>query len=231
MRRGDLVGAAAFAALAAANGALAFSSTVHALEEPRLHQLSIAVFALLRAAIVLAFAWLTLVRRPSRAASHEPIAVVACAAAVVGLMALRSPSASTSLVVAGDLVATAAAAWLFVSVVALGRCFGVLPDARGLVTRGPYAAVRHPVYLGEIGLCAGLAVAAPRPWNVAVLAVVIAAQGMRMHFEERALTAAFPDYVHYAATTPRLLPRVRVRALVTASDQPLTHPRERTRLR
>jgi protein-S-isoprenylcysteine O-methyltransferase Ste14 len=93
-------------------------------------------------------------------------------------------------------------------VLALGRCFGVLPEVRGLVTRGPYSVVRHPVYLGELGACAGLVLAAPTPWNVGVAAVFTAAQFVRMRLEERALGSEFPEYRSYAARTPRLVPRL-----------------------
>lgn len=98
---------------------------------------------------------------------------------------------------------------LFVAVCFLGRCFGVLPEARGLVTRGPYGIVRHPVYLGEIAACLGLAVAAPTVWNGLVLGALLGAQLARMGFEERALTAAFPEYGSYARQVPRLLPAPR----------------------
>jgi len=91
-------------------------------------------------------------------------------------------------------------------VLALGRCFGVLPEARGLVTRGPYRLVRHPVYLGEIAALTGLTIAAPAPVHVAMLAVFIFAQLTRMRLEEAALTEAFPEYAAYAARTSRLLP-------------------------
>ena len=36
-----------------------------------------------------------------------------------------------------------------VAVASLGRCFGIFPEARGLVTHGLYRWSRHPVYLGE----------------------------------------------------------------------------------
>jgi protein-S-isoprenylcysteine O-methyltransferase Ste14 len=110
------------------------------------------------------------------------------------------------LLLAGDAVAVAGSVWIFASVLALGRCFGVLPEARGLVTRGPYRVVRHPVYLGEIAALAGLTIAAPAPVHVVMLAVFVLAQLVRMRLEEAALTEAFPEYAAYAARTSRLLP-------------------------
>ena len=41
-----------------------------------------------------------------------------------------------------------------------------VPEARGLVTRGPYRLVRHPIYLGEYVGRAGLTVRA-RSWYLA----------------------------------------------------------------
>ena len=37
----------------------------------------------------------------------------------------------------------------------LGRSISLLPEARRLVTSGPYALVRHPLYLGEMIAIAG----------------------------------------------------------------------------
>ena len=91
---------------------------------------------------------------------------------------------------------------------ALGRCFGILPEARGLVTRGPYRFVRHPVYLGELGAVAGLSIGAPSLWNLLVLVAFYAAQAARMRLEEQALGREFPEYADYGAVTPRLVPRV-----------------------
>jgi Flp pilus assembly pilin Flp len=89
---------------------------------------------------------------------------------------------------------------------ALGRCFGVLPEARGLVTHGPYSLVRHPLYLGEFAAVAGLLIASPSARNLAAGVVFTIAQFTRMGLEERALTREFPEYADYAARTPRLVP-------------------------
>jgi protein-S-isoprenylcysteine O-methyltransferase Ste14 len=171
----------------------------------------------LRTCVMAAFAFFTLGRaRPVRNA-RSPVAFIACAAAMATALAFAAPAADTpqALLVGGELLALASCVWLLVSVLFLGRCFGVLPEARGLVTSGPYRLVRHPVYLGEIGACAGLAVASPRPGNVVALSAVIAAQFVRMRLEERALSHAFPEYAQYAARTGRLVPRLPLRALRT----------------
>jgi protein-S-isoprenylcysteine O-methyltransferase Ste14 len=147
------------------------------------------------------------------------LAFAACGAALFAVGASTDPAQGTApvLLVLGDAVAVCGYLWLLASALALGRCFGVLPEARGLVRRGPYRFVRHPVYLGEITALAGLALAAPAPRNLALLAVLVAAQIARSRFEERALTAAFPAYASYAQTTGRLFPRLRRRATAAAA--------------
>ena len=171
---------------------------------------SVAGYATLKLGVVLAFSVFVFVREPARRPARDPLAFAACAVAVAAVVALAAPpdSASTLLVVIGDLIALAFGAWVLVAVLCLGRCFGVLPEARGLVTRGPYRIVRHPVYLGELGAAAGLVIAAPSVRNLCALVAFNAAQAIRMRLEEHALAEEFPEYASYAAETPRLLPRI-----------------------
>ncbi|MBS1188563.1 MAG: Isoprenylcysteine carboxyl methyltransferase [Rhodocyclaceae bacterium] len=94
-----------------------------------------------------------------------------------------------------------------VSVVHLGRSLSVMPEARKLVTSGPYALVRHPLYLAEGISLLGILVAF-RSWAALVLVVVnFGFQVARARYEERVLARAFPDYETYRQTTPMLIPK------------------------
>jgi protein-S-isoprenylcysteine O-methyltransferase Ste14 len=201
---------AVFVALTVATATGAVAEWRDALADPALRAVAEAGYASLRTAIVLAFTLFVFTRGPSRRPSRDPVAFTACGAAVVGIVLLEAPpeTAATSLVVAGDLVAFAACVWLLIAVVSLGRCFGVLPEARGLVTGGAYRYVRHPVYLGELAACGGLVLAAPTVRNFFVAAVFAVAQAVRMRLEEQELENQFPEYRQYAAVTPRLVPRL-----------------------
>src|SRR5260370_487044 len=122
----------------------------------------------------------------------------------LGLVATNVASANLLASGAALLLGTGLAIW---SVMILGRCFGIFPEVRGLVQRGPYRWVRHPVYLGEIIASVGILVTRPHILTLALLVAFIALQYWRTAFEERALTAAFPNtYPVYRAHVPRLVP-------------------------
>ena len=205
-----LVVTAIFLFLTALAAIGAVETWADAVSNPDVRAWAIAGYATLKLGIVLAFSFFVFVREPARRPSRDPLAFAACATAVAAVVALERPgeSASTGLVVLGDVVTLLFGIWLLAAVLALGRCFGVLPEARGLVTRGPYSVVRHPVYLGELGAAVGLVVAASSLRNIVALSAFIGAQSVRMRLEERALTAEFPEYEAYAARTPRLFPRL-----------------------
>jgi protein-S-isoprenylcysteine O-methyltransferase Ste14 len=204
------VATSAFALLTAGTAVNVAGAVHEAVAQPDLRSALVGGYWVLKLAVVLAFTVFVLLRGPSQRPSRDPVAFVSCAAAIVAVVALQPPgdATSTSLVVAGELLTLVSCAWLLAAVLALGRCFGILPEARGLVTRGPYRLVRHPVYLGELGAAAGLVVASPTLWNLGALVVFACAQAVRMPLEERALSEVFPEYTEYAARTPRLVPRL-----------------------
>lgn len=196
-----------FGLMAAAVARQAVGAIGDAFHEARLEIWLIAGYQVLKFAVAVAFTVFVIIRGPALRRARAPIAYLTCAAVIVPAV-LRAPSeaASPALMIVGELIAVLGCAWMLVSALALGRCFGVLPEARGLVTHGPYAFVRHPLYLGEFGAMAGLLIASPSPRNLAAGAVFVVAQFARMGFEERALTREFPEYADYAARTPRVVP-------------------------
>jgi len=94
------------------------------------------------------------------------------------------------------------------SVTYLGRSFGATPNARALVTSGPYRLVRHPLYLGEGVALAGLVLGRLSAFSVAVFVLTMAVQFYRMVQEEKVLAASFPEYTAYMAGRKRLIPGV-----------------------
>ena len=114
---------------------------------------------------------------------------------------------STESLLASSVVVTVGTLFTIWSLATLGRCFGLFPEVRGLVTRGPYRLVRHPVYLGEIISAVGLLLAKPHPLIVLLFIAFVGLQYWRTIYEERALSAAFPEeYPAFAGRVPRLIP-------------------------
>ena len=206
---------AVFAIAAVLTAVGAAHSIGKALSHPGERAVLVAIYHLLRTAVAIAFTVFTARRAEPHRHSREALPLLACVGAMAAILAFSAPARTTpsAFVLAGDVVAVVGCVWLLAAVLALGRCFGVLPEARGLVTRGPYRLVRHPVYLGELAAGLGLALAAPSAGNAAVLAAFFGAQLLRMGYEERALTDAFPQYARYAQATPRLIPRLRLPSL------------------
>lgn len=90
----------------------------------------------------------------------------------------------------------------------LGRSFGLVPANRGVVARGLYRVVRHPIYLGYLVTHASFLLAHPTAWNASALAVADISLVLRALQEERTL-AHDPAYVAYCARVRwRLLPGV-----------------------
>jgi len=114
---------------------------------------------------------------------------------------------STTTLLAASAVVVVGTLFTIWSLATLGRCFGMFPEVRGLVTRGPYRLVRHPVYLGELASAVGLFLARPHPLVLACLGLFVVLQYWRTVYEERAMAAAYPgEYPAYARKVPRLVP-------------------------
>ncbi len=82
-------------------------------------------------------------------------------------------------------------------------------SAGGLITRGPFAFVRHPMYLAFLLLLVATAALAAAGWRtVAAVALYLAGSELRLAHEEAALSS--PAYEAYRRTTRwRYLPGLR----------------------
>jgi len=85
----------------------------------------------------------------------------------------------------------------------LGKAFSIMPEARALVTGGPYAYARHPLYVMELITLIGTAIQFTQPWAALLALGVVAFQVLRTIFEERVLSEAYPDYASYQAKVKR----------------------------
>jgi len=90
----------------------------------------------------------------------------------------------------------------------LGRSFSIVPQARRLITSGPYSVVRHPLYVSEEIAVIGIALMSISP----IVALIVVVQWMfqlrRMSNEERVLRSSFAEYAAYADRTPKVIPRL-----------------------
>jgi protein-S-isoprenylcysteine O-methyltransferase Ste14 len=82
-----------------------------------------------------------------------------------------------------------------------------LADGQHVVSTGPYALVRHPMYAGGLVLLFGMPLALGSWWGLIVVAVMIPALMWRLLDEERFLARMLPGYFDYMQNVRyRLIP-------------------------
>ncbi len=84
----------------------------------------------------------------------------------------------------------------------------VAPDQR-VISTGPYALVRHPMYAGALVMLLGIPIALGSWWALLVVVAMMPALIWRLSDEERILARNLPGYVEYQRTVRyRLIPHV-----------------------
>jgi len=126
----------------------------------------------------------------------------------LGFLLMPAQELSYGLYLTSLLLLLAGIIFSICALIFLGRSISLLPEARRLVTSGPYALVRHPLYLGEMVAVAGIALQHLSVWALLLLILILALQLQRMKYEELVLSQSFPEYADYMARTARLVPGV-----------------------
>ena len=84
-----------------------------------------------------------------------------------------------------------------------------LAPGQTVISTGPYALVRHPMYAGGLIMLVGIPLALGSLWGVLVIVAIVPALIWRLLDEEKFLARNLPGYVAYQNTVPcRLIPMV-----------------------
>ena len=111
------------------------------------------------------------------------------------------------LVLPADIIGTIGLAYSVWGLAYLRRSFSIIPEARRLVTGGPYALSRHPVYLGEVIAALGINLATAGWLGALAVLYFIICELLRIRWEEGVLSRTFPaEYPDYARRVPRYAP-------------------------
>jgi len=155
--------------------------------------------------------WMLLVRDKARAKAQGMLPrLFGFAGTFLGVGILQLPVAqlSPAMQIAAALVTGTGSLGSFIVLWWLGKSFSIMPEARTLVTGGPYALARHPLYTVEMISVIGTAMQFVQPW-AAILAVSVAVLlVVRSFYEEQVLAGAYPEYGAYRAKTARFIPGV-----------------------
>ena len=139
------------------------------------------------------------------------IGALAAACVPPFFMLLERAPPSLAFNLAAVMISLVANIMAVVTISFLGRSLSVMPEARRLVTGGPYALTRHPLYLCEILGVVAIVLQYRTLLVAAIFVLVIALQAARGQWKEEVLARAFTEFSAYRARTPFLIPRDPVR--------------------
>jgi protein-S-isoprenylcysteine O-methyltransferase Ste14 len=150
-----------------------------------------------------------LVRRPARVVSQRPLDWLLAFGGTFGGVLLRPSGAHPHWgVVAGFDLQMIGLTICVLSFLALGRSFGFAAADRGLVQRGPYLFVRHPIYASYFFLQIGYLLQSLSVQNALIIAFICSCNVGRAVVEERLLVTS-SRYEEYRLRVPwRLMPGV-----------------------
>ena len=167
------------------------------------HRLIGAAFLVEQTWIVLAY----LIRRPARSVTRRMDDWMLAFVGTFGGVLFRPAGAHPPWgVAAGLTLQLAGLSACLVTLLTLGRSFGFAAADRGVVMGGPYALVRHPVYVSYFVMGLGYLLQSLSVWNAMVLLLVTGANIGRAVVEERLLVTNQRYEAYRARVQWRLVP-------------------------
>jgi len=133
---------------------------------------------------------LTIIRRRARQVDRSFTAALLTSVSLMGpslVRAMSGPTLVPDIVTAA--VSSVGVAIVIAGKVTIGRSFGLAPANRGVVSRGPYNVVRHPIYAGYMLTHAAALAAYPSVWNITIVLAADTALVLRALVEERVLSS------------------------------------------
>ena len=188
--------------LVGAGGAAFFAyATLRAYLET--HRLIGAGFVVEQTVVVLAY----LVRRPARSVTRRTSDWLLAFGGTFAPVLLRPDGAHPAWgLQAGLALQVVGLVVCLLSFLALGRSFGFAAADRGLVRRGPYAVVRHPVYASYLVLQTGYLLQSLSLGNALVVLLATACNAGRIVAEERVLATNTGHAAYRGKVRWRLVP-------------------------
>lgn len=126
----------------------------------------------------------------------------------IAIPLLGHATGSSTLLMLSSLFLVAGLIFMLITLFHLGRSFSIVPQARQIVRTGPYRWVRHPLYLAEAIATFGSVLQFLSIASIAIFAVQLAFQCVRILYEEQVLADTLPDYTGYSAEKWRLVPHL-----------------------
>ena len=152
---------------------------------------------------------LTIIRRRAYVVDRSVSSALLTLFSLVGPPLVRAsagPALVSDWVTAG--VSTIGVAIVIAGKLTIGRSFGIAPANRGVVARGPYTIVRHPIYAGYLLTHDATLAAFPSWWNVLSVIAGDIALVLRALAEERLLSADREYRTYCRRVTWHLVPGV-----------------------
>jgi protein-S-isoprenylcysteine O-methyltransferase Ste14 len=140
---------------------------------------------------------LSFVRTPPRSTMVN-LSTIGATAGMLFLPCFMRPVGASSggLALAGVALELFGIALTQIARVYMGRSFGVLPANRGVVSKGPFSLIRHPIYFGWLVLSIGYAMSYPTARNILLILVTLPFMVWRIEQEETHLSED-PEYCAY----------------------------------